>query len=200
MMMKRWSKAASILCLLAMVLLLFAACGEAKPADDTEEPANYEETETTDEESTLETYQLTLYYPSYAYMVDGTGDELLPYSCELMAEPEDIYIEVARALSSVPEGEDETVYQTAFYDGLSIHDVYEKDGILYVDVASEGLNGGSTEESLLIEQIVESYLHSFADAIKAVQFLVDGSPAETLMGQWDISEPFGHLIDAAAEQ
>lgn len=192
-MRKQNSKKWVFMLFLVFALAVFTACDNQETEENKEDvtPQGTEQT----------TYDLKLYYASYSYMESGSGNHLISYECQLISDPDDIYIEVARALSSVPEGLDPKVYQTAFYDGLQIENVYAKDGTIFVDVSSEGLNGGSLEETLFIEQVVETYLHTFEkDGIDHVRFLVDGAEAETLMGHWDVSQPFGHIADGESEQ
>ncbi|MBC8591332.1 GerMN domain-containing protein [Wansuia hejianensis] len=63
-----------------------------------------------------------------------------------------------------------------------------KDNTVYVNFSSEGMNGGSLEETLTINQILKSLLE--LDNVEKVQFLIDGNKADTLMGHVTISEPF----------
>ena len=58
-----------------------------------------------------------------------------------------------------------------------------------VDFASDGLNGSSMQEYLLISQIVRSLCLTF-DSIETVRFTIDGGMAETLMGHMEIISPY----------
>lgn len=80
---------------------------------------------------------------------------------------------------------------TAVTEEFTINNIICKDKIAYVDLAGAGLagRGGSSEETLFISQIVETLINSFEE-IEQVQFLVDGEPAESLMGHCYTGEPF----------
>lgn len=73
---------------------------------------------------------------------------------------------------------------------FSLRALFEVNGIVVVDLsreeAAEGLDFRA--ECLLAYSIVNSLVDNFDD-ILAVQFLVDGRPAETLAGALDISAP-----------
>ncbi|WP_425449647.1 GerMN domain-containing protein [Dethiothermospora halolimnae] len=63
-----------------------------------------------------------------------------------------------------------------------------RDGTAYVNFSSENLNGGSAEETLMIDSIVLSLTE--LKHISKVQFLIDGEIEESLMGHISIKEPF----------
>ncbi len=67
-------------------------------------------------------------------------------------------------------------------------------GTAFVNFSQEGLFGGSMEEYFTVNQIVGSLLE--LNNIDRVQFLIDGGEkAESLMGHFDISEPFESIQD-----
>ncbi len=63
-----------------------------------------------------------------------------------------------------------------------------QDNVAIVNISSENLYGGSTEEVFLITSIVKSLVS--LDNVDKVKFNVDGEEAETLMGHLSIMEPF----------
>jgi hypothetical protein len=78
---------------------------------------------------------------------------------------------------------------TAFASNFNINDVTVSDGIATVDFDGEDFSGSSTQETMLISQIVETLTKSF-DTIKGVDFTVNGEKVETLLGHVDASTIF----------
>ncbi|AFS78085.1 spore germination protein-like protein [Gottschalkia acidurici 9a] len=76
----------------------------------------------------------------------------------------------------------------AVNEKIKIKSVTVKDKTANVDISSENLSGGSTEEVFLIDSIVSSL--TSLDNIEKVQFLVDGKKVDTLMGHMEVAEPF----------
>lgn len=65
------------------------------------------------------------------------------------------------------------------------------EGLAYVDLSREaavGLPGGSLDERLSVYSVVDTLAWNFP-AVRRVQFLVDGKPAQTLAGHMDLSRP-----------
>lgn len=134
-----------------------------------------------------QTYSVTLFFANDAYVV--TGDESLEkmksYETDLKATDDEVYRKTLELLRTVPgEG-----YSTMIADKIKFNDVSRKDDTVSVDLSSEGLSGGSLEETFFISQIVDTLCGSFSE-VKQVQFLVDGQPAETLMGHVGAADPF----------
>lgn len=141
------------------------------------------------------TYSVQLYFVNEQYII--TGDESLnklmdPIAWELKSADGKQYEDVINiALRGIPKGN--KGYETTIKDNIQFHSITVKDDTAYVDFKSEGLTGGSLEEVLLIDQIVETLTGSFKE-VKQVQFLVDGEKADTLLGHMDISKPFTSKI------
>lgn len=74
---------------------------------------------------------------------------------------------------------------------VKLNEVTIKDDTIYVDFAEEGLSGSSMQESLTINQILQSLFD--LEGKDKVQFLVDGQEAESLMGHISINEAFENL-------
>jgi hypothetical protein len=87
---------------------------------------------------------------------------------------------------------------TSIPDEAKLLSVDVKEGMAYVNFSSEGLNGGSLEEMLTINQIVSTLLN--INGINSVRFLKDGQPADDLMGHADTSEPFYKKKDIKIEE
>ena len=130
-------------------------------------------------------YDVTLTYPSTAYIVDGDEDnKKVTEQVTVTATKDDVVTKVLDQLSQAPETEgaepvglDKFDYSKSKLDGTTA----------VVDLAGD-LSGGSLEEDVLARSIVNSLLS--VDGIKAVEFTVNGEKAESLMGHVDISEPF----------
>ncbi|PKM85432.1 MAG: hypothetical protein CVU86_02160 [Firmicutes bacterium HGW-Firmicutes-11] len=178
------NKPAIVLSLLLMLsLLAIGGCGQ--PVEPTPEPPD------------TMTYDVVLYFTNMEYV--ETGDQSLPVlltetsEIEVGAEEEPYHV-LLKALSTPVE----EAHGTMISEQLVIHKVaYSPEGsdLLLVDLAKEGLTGGSLGESLLISQIVETLLANESLAgdrptPTRVQFLVDGEIVESLMGHIDASAPF----------
>jgi len=151
-------------------------------------------------------YELTPTYVSKAYI--ERGDESIPVMVRgyisIECQVGDQYkMLIDQVLRTVPEqGLDA---DTVISDKIQFNDIYfeeigetDKVGIVYVDFkggeTQEGeapmlSGGGSLEEALLISQIVESLVNSYAE-VEQVQFLIDGQVVESLMGHFDAMTPY----------
>lgn len=132
------------------------------------------------------------YFASTEYIVMGNDEEngelMEPIEKEItLKDGDNGYMLAVDSLKTVPEGDGR--YSTIVSDRYTINDISVEDGLAYVDFSSEGLDGGSIDEVIIIDQIVYTLCNTFED-IGAVRFTVDGSDAETLMGAVDISESF----------
>lgn len=154
--------------------------GKEKNADD----KNNSEAED-EKDGEEKSYDVTLTYPSTAYIVDGDEDnKKVTEQVTVKATKDDIITKVLDQLSQAPETEG------AEPVGLDKFD-YSKsklDGTTAVVDLSGDLTGGSLDEDVLARSIVNSLLS--VKGIKAVEFTVNGEKAESLMGHVDISEPF----------
>ena len=73
-------------------------------------------------------------------------------------------------------------------ENIKIKSVRIEGKLAKVDLSGQGLNGSSTEETLLKDSVILALTN--LDTVERVQFLVDGKPAETLMGQVGTLAPF----------
>jgi len=138
-------------------------------------------------ETKTQDYRVTLFYANEDYIANGDEslEKFMVYKDQIKATSDQIYAKTLEKLKTPPE----EGYSTLITENIKFNRVYLDGDTAYVDLASEGLNGGSLEETFLISQIVDTLLQSF-DEIKQVQFLVDGKPAESLMGHFDAANPF----------
>ncbi|HMM69998.1 MAG TPA: GerMN domain-containing protein [Gudongella oleilytica] len=181
-----------LLLALALVLGLAACAPKEEPQPPVEEPVNEpaeEPVEEPAEEPAVEekTEEVVLFFGNNEYIM--TGDE--QYEWMLTEVREITYGEICleeaivRALMAGPMDTDKL--STGFTDTIQLISVDVLDGTAYVNFASEGLHGGSMQESYVIGQVVESLTQ--LDSVDRVQFLVDGQEAETLMGHMSIEGP-----------
>lgn len=154
--------------------------GKEKNADD----KNNSEAED-EKDGEEKSYDVTLTYPSTAYIVDGDEDnKKVTEQVTVTATKDDVITKVLDQLSQAPEtkgaepvGLDKFDYSKSKLDGTTA----------VVDLSGD-LTGGSLDEDVLARSIVNSLLS--VKGIKAVEFTVNGEKAESLMGHVDISEPF----------
>lgn len=134
-------------------------------------------------------YAVKLYYASSTYVTEGVDDvngELMPpvektISCEEGTQ----YMETLKQLIECPDD----TYATMITDKITFNGIEVKDdGIAYVDVSSENLNGGSLAEIVFVDQVLYTLINSF-DEIKSVQFMLDGTVADSLMGHLETGLP-----------
>lgn len=130
-------------------------------------------------------YNVTLTYPSTAYIVDGDEDnKKVTEQVTVTATKDDVVTKVLDQLSQAPETEGAEPVGLDKYD----YSKSKLDGTTAVVDLSGDVTGGSLDEDVLARSIVNSLLS--VDGIKAVEFTVNGEKAESLMGHVDISEPF----------
>lgn len=79
-------------------------------------------------------------------------------------------------------------YTKAIRDDIDVNSVRVEGDLAIVDFSSQNLHGGSAEESFIINSVVKSLIA--LDGIERVQFLVDGEVRDTLMGHYEIEEPY----------
>lgn len=142
-------------------------------------------------QETAKEYTAVLYFTNNEYA--QTGNEELDHLIRAgdfkfkSEEGRQYFYLVNVALRTVPDG---LAGAGTCIDGkIVVNDVTAKDGIAIVDLAGANMNGGSLTESFVIGQIVDSLLGSFEE-LNSIQFLVDGEKAESLMGHFDVRQPF----------
>lgn len=183
----------SILLTLIMVLTFMSACTPKKPSNDGDNLVGENPLENPNEienenEGKGNSQEVTLYFANKKYA--DTGDESLE---KLIGEKrnieyDDISLEeaIVRELMNGPEDK-ENLYSeipsTAKLIGVEV-----ADGTAFVNFASEGMYGGSMQETFTINQVVASLIG--LESVDRVQFLLDGEKGDSLMGHYSIEEPF----------
>ena len=201
----------SILLILFLTFLLSAcAPNESKPLDsvspEVEKPANHDSKEDTEdpieqeideghiiededdkENEKISQKEVDLYFANAKYV--ELGDESLDHLKieKRMIDYKDTLFQeaVVKELIKGTKAEDLT---TGIPETVNLLGVKVIESIAYVDFAMDGLSGGSLQESLTIEQIVETLTN--LEGVDKVQFLIDGQEAESLMGHISIDQPF----------
>jgi len=168
-----------ILLCAALALSMFGFTGCSKYIEDEKPEDNGEVLE--------QSYRITLFFANEEYLAigDESLEKFMVYESEITTKPGAAYMDALELLKISPE----EGYSTVISDQIKFNDVYLKGDTVFVDFDSNGLNGGSLEETFLISQIVNTLINSF-DEVKQVQFLVDGEAAETLMGHVDTAAAF----------
>lgn len=187
------------LLVILMLTLSFAGCSTTQPEaeenppedlppaeDNVETPEEEPNPEPSVVEVSEETFTATLYLVNDAYV--STGDESLekvvPVEREIVKNPDRSEDElVIEQLGFVPSEDGVT---TALAD-LIVLSVERQGDVLFIDLAPEGLNGGSLTETLVLNQLVRT--GAALEGIDAVQITVGGDLRETLMGHIMIEEP-----------
>jgi spore germination protein GerM len=110
-------------------------------------------------------------------------EKLIPVKREVMLGEKSIEEVLIAELQKKPE---DNKLSTGL-EGLKVLSVETKENTAYVNFSSENLYGGSLQEMSVISQVVMTLTE--LPGIEQVQFLVDGSVRETLMGHDVIQEP-----------
>lgn len=174
--MKR-TQLAIILSVLAVATLAWLWWSRTRPAEPPapQRPAATRKTE------------ITLYFANRAYV--QTGDESLPH---LVPEKRLLDLEkgnraavVLDALKSGPATEEAA---PIIREDIEIIGVKVEEGTALVDLSPRNLSGGSLEEMLLIQGMVRTL--TGLPGIEAVRFLINGEPADTLMGHISVDKPW----------
>lgn len=180
------------LLLIFVLLISFSACAKETPPP--EEPIVETPPVETPEEPVDEgppQKEVKLYFANEEYI--QTGNESLE---KMIVETRTIDIMemgleelVVRALMEGPtvEGARNVIPATAKLNSVEV-----KDNTAFVDFASEGMHGGSLEETYTINQIVASILD--LGTVDKVQFLIDGQIRDSLMGHYGIEKPFEEIL------
>jgi spore germination protein GerM len=172
--------------LVVVMIFSMSACSSPKKAPDVVEEKK-SENEVVEPSPKTDEKEVTLYFANKKYV--ETGDEKQE---KLIAEKRlikygDISIEEA-IVRELMKGTENTELLTEIPSSAKLINVEISDGTAFVNFAREGMFGGSLQESFTISQIVKSLTE--LSSVNRVQFLVDGKKEETLMGHFDISEPF----------
>ncbi len=182
---------------LIMAVALAACGGSQEPEEPAEPPAVEEpaqEPEEEPEEPQEQTAEVILYFANNEYV--ETGDEQYEWmltETRTVTYDDEVCLEeaVVRALMDGPE--DDENLSTGFPDSVQLIGVSVLDGTAYVNFSSDGLGGGSMQESYVISQTVQSL--GELGSVQRVQFLVDDQEAESLMGHISIEDPIEVTVE-----
>lgn len=130
--------------------------------------------------------EVTLYFANNEFVTTGDDSlqKVIPVKKTVKYGPVSLEEAAVRELMKDP-GVDGL--STGIPQEMELLSVRVEDDIAFVDLANKNLNGGSLQELMTINQIVQT-LTEFPN-IKKVRFLVDGKQTETLMGHIDTSRP-----------
>jgi len=195
-------------------------------ADQESEPPAVPETPVDQPEAQIPssyTEKVILYYANDEYIETGRSDlpRLLPFETEIeYTSEEGPLMAMLEALKEVPAGAEglstviskDITFLDARMGWENDEIVYTENGepdgsqmVVFVDVAAEGLGGGSLTEELFIDQIVETifaeqgnnggFIAGQYGTPYGVQFLVNGEKVESLMGHFGAMEPFESTLN-----
>lgn len=131
--------------------------------------------------------EVVLYFANKEYI--ETGNESLEKFIgeKRTVEYENMSLEEA-IIEELKKGPKKSESETVIPETITILDVKVSNGIAFVNFDKKGLSGGSMEEDFVLGHIMDTLFE--LDHINKVQFLINGEKAESLMGHFDISEPF----------
>jgi hypothetical protein len=173
--------------LMMLLLLLFSlsACGsgsttpaESEPSQAPAPAAGQEAEEQPAKQLKVETLQV--------YYSDANLEELLPEQREISYDPEESEAKYSRALALL--GEPREPEHEPLWANFAYHAVSFADGTLTIDASGENqYNLGAAGEAMALEALKRT-MFQFPE-VERIVILVDGKPADTLMGHADISQP-----------
>lgn len=163
--------------LMLFLIVSMVACSKAPKDNNPDTNPNSNEDEVQDITETEK--NVTIYYS------DADATNLVKKNITIKPQDNTLEEEIIGKLKEQPS--DENLF-AVIPSNVSILSVRTEKNITYVDVSSEDLYGGSTQERFMIDGIVMSLTE--LENIEKVQFLIDGNKAETLMGHYTIEEPF----------
>lgn len=174
--------------LIAVMIFTLAACRPKTPVEDGNDTGNKEPVEDNtivDPNPEGEVVTVKLYFANQEYIMTGNDklDAIIAVEREIKVKEKPIEEVLLEELKNKPEDEG----LATLVEKIKVLSVETAENTAYVNLSGENLHGGSLEESLILQQIVFSLTE--LEEIEQVQFLVDGSKRETLMGHISIEEP-----------
>ncbi|NLM20229.1 MAG: GerMN domain-containing protein [Peptococcaceae bacterium] len=177
-----------VLALLLLLVMIFSlpACRSTAQTPKNESLSGQQE-QTADPSPQTEEKEVALYFVNNEYVQTGNEDleKLIPEKRIIEYGTISLEEAVVRELLKGTESEE---LSTGIPSTVKLLGVEVTDSTAYVNFAAEGLNGGSFQEMMTIEQIIQTLTD--LETVDSVQFLVDGEKAETLMGHMSIADPF----------
>jgi hypothetical protein len=179
-------KRGSILWTTAALVLLLTGCGEgAAPAPQPPQTAVIPPTSATPAsaqpaaEPQLTKQTIAVYYTDQNLMDLKKEEQEIAYKDDL-----DKYKQAIALLEKPKQAGHEPLWQNFRYHSLSF-----QDGQLTIDAdSSNQYNVGASAEALAIDALTQT-LFQFPE-VKQIRILEDGKPTDSLMGHFDVSEPF----------
>lgn len=152
-----------------------------------------EETENEIVEPTPKTNEkeVTLYFVNKDYIETGNEDLEKLIGEKRVIKFDGISLEEA-IVTKLIEGTEDPKLSTVIPSNVQLINVEVSDKTAFVNFAQEGLFGGSMQETFTLSQIIKSLTE--LDTVDKVQFLIDGKKADSLMGHYDISQPFENPV------
>lgn len=174
--------------LVITMIFMLAACKPKPPVEDENGGGNDiagDNNDIVDPSPGGEIKTLRLYFANQDYILTGDSelDAIIEVERDVKIKEKPIEEVILEELSDEPEDEN----LVTMLEKVKVLSVETAEDTAYVNLSGENLHGGSLEESLLLQQIVFSLTE--LEDIKQVQFLVDGSKRESLMGHIIIEEP-----------
>lgn len=157
---------------------------EEQPEEKVEEEIENEIVEPTPETNEKE---VTLYFVNKDYIETGNEDLEKLIGEKRIIKFDGISLEEA-IVTELIEGTVDPKLSTVIPSNVQLINVEVSDKTAFVNFAQEGLFGGSMQETFTLSQIIKSLTE--LDTVDKVQFLIDGKKADSLMGHYDISQPF----------
>ena len=169
------------------------------PTETVEEPKESKELETNNKkednvveakasetkEEEKQSYSVTLFYPTEAYVVDGDESKKMEgISTTIESTKSFLPLETINTLAKGPEK-----------DGLEnfitpdlVRSVSISNGIAKVDINKDEVKAGSLEEEVILNQLIKTLLS--VDGIKGVSFTVNGEVVDSLSGHYDLTKTY----------
>lgn len=131
--------------------------------------------------------QVVLYFANKEYIETGNEslEKLIGEKRIVEYNSDNLEESIIKELKKGPKSDK---LETVIPDTIKILDIKVSNNTAFVNFDKKGLSGGSMEEDFILGQIMDSLFE--LDHIDKVQFLINGEKAESLMGHFDISNPF----------
>lgn len=174
--------------LVAVMIFTLASCKPKAPTEGKNDTGNkdpVEDNTIVDPSPEGEIVTLKLYFANREYIMTGNDnlDAIIAVEREAKIKEKPIEEVILEELGNKPDDEG----LTTLVEKIKVLSVETAENTAYINLSGENLHGGSLEESLILQQIVFSLTE--LEGIEKVQFLVDGSKRETLMGHISTEEP-----------
>lgn len=173
--------------LVITMIFMLAACKPKPPVDDENDGVNNltEDNDIVDPNPEDKIITVRLYFANQDYILTGDSDldTIIAVEREVKVKEKPVEEVILEELKNEPEDEK----LVTMVGKVKVLSVETAKNTAYVNLSGENLHGGSLEELLILQQIVLSLTE--LEDINQVQFLVDGSKRDTLMGHITIEEP-----------